>query len=188
MSTFNPIRFTRAILAAGAGCLLLAGCSGDDLSRSFGITRDTPDEFTVTTRAPLSMPPDLDLKPPTPGAPRPQEQSSPAAAEAALAPETALRTDAGQSAGKSTLVADAGRAAPRDIRTKVAQDAAADAPSNSLTDQLLFWRKPAAPGVVVDPAREAARIRENAALGQNVQSGDTPIIQPSHKGVLDGIF
>ena len=188
MSNFRPARIPRAVLAAGTVCLLLSGCSGDDLSRSFGLTRDAPDEFTVTTRAPLSMPPDLDLKPPTPGAPRPQEQTSPAAAEAALAPDTALRADAAQSSGESTLVADAGRAAPRDIRTKVARDAATDAPSDSLTDQLLFWRKPAAPGVVVDPAREAARIRENAALGQNAQAGDTPIIQPSRRGVLDGIF
>ena len=41
------------LLAAGA---LLAGC-GADTARSFGLTRDAPDEFQVTTRAPLSMPP-----------------------------------------------------------------------------------------------------------------------------------
>lgn len=55
----------------------LSACSGDDLSRSFGLTRDTPDEFTVTTRAPLSMPPDYALRPPRPGAARPQEQTAP---------------------------------------------------------------------------------------------------------------
>jgi hypothetical protein len=37
---------------------LLAGC-GQDTARTLGLTRDAPDEFQVTTRAPLSMPPSL---------------------------------------------------------------------------------------------------------------------------------
>jgi hypothetical protein len=32
-----------------------------------------PDEFAVESRAPLTIPPDFDLRPPQPGAPRPQE-------------------------------------------------------------------------------------------------------------------
>ena len=36
------------------GALLLSGCGGDDVSRTFGLQRDAPDEFQVTTRAPLS--------------------------------------------------------------------------------------------------------------------------------------
>lgn len=166
----------------------LAGCSGDELSRSFGITRDTPDEFTVTTRAPLSMPPDFSLRPPVPGAPRPQEQSASESAQAALAPTAAIRPDSRATPGEAALVAAAGRAAPRDIRTKVARDAATDSGGPSVTDRLMFWRAPPKPGVIVDPAREAARLRENAALGQDAQAGDTPIIQPSRRGVLDGIF
>src|SRR6201991_1574892 len=38
-----------------------------------GMTKRSPDEFQVVSRAPLSMPPDFSLRPPTPGAPRPQE-------------------------------------------------------------------------------------------------------------------
>ena len=34
-----------------------------------------PDEFAVVTRAPLSMPPDYGLRPPRPGAARPNETS-----------------------------------------------------------------------------------------------------------------
>ena len=52
--------------------LLLSGCGGDDISRSFGLQRDAPDEFQVSTRAPLSMPPDFTLRAPRPGAARPQ--------------------------------------------------------------------------------------------------------------------
>src|ERR1700761_6987487 len=73
-----------------AGLLLpLTGCS-DSLTRTFGLTRDAPDEFTVTTRAPLSMPPDFVVRPPQPGAPRPQEQPAPVQAEQALVPQQAL--------------------------------------------------------------------------------------------------
>ena len=53
---------------AVAGLFALAACSGDELTRTFGLTRDAPDEFQVTTRAPLSMPPDFNLRPPRPGA------------------------------------------------------------------------------------------------------------------------
>jgi hypothetical protein len=32
-----------------------------------------PDEFAIESRAPLTIPPEFDLRPPQPGAPRPQE-------------------------------------------------------------------------------------------------------------------
>ena len=72
------------------GALLLGGCGGEDVSRTFGLQRDAPDEFQVTTRAPLSMPPDFSLRAPRPGAARPQEQTARGAAEAALVPQAAL--------------------------------------------------------------------------------------------------
>src|SRR5918997_4152104 len=80
-----------AAAASGAAALLLvAGCGGDT-ARTFGFTRDAPDEFQVTTRAPLSMPPALgDLPVPRPGADRPQEMSTRQAAEAALVPGVAI--------------------------------------------------------------------------------------------------
>jgi len=41
-----------------------------------GIDQVGPDEFAVESRAPLTIPPEYDLRPPQPGAPRPQEVSS----------------------------------------------------------------------------------------------------------------
>jgi Protein of unknown function (DUF3035) len=35
-----------------------------------------PDEFAVESRAPLTIPPEFNLRPPEPGAPRPQEEST----------------------------------------------------------------------------------------------------------------
>ena len=55
---------------------LLAAC-GADTARTFGFTRDAPDEFTVTTRAPLSMPPSLGNLPPHAPAPPGRRRSAP---------------------------------------------------------------------------------------------------------------
>lgn len=51
--------------------LLLPGCS--DMRIALGMDRVGPDEFAIESRAPLTIPPDFNLRPPTPGAPRPQE-------------------------------------------------------------------------------------------------------------------
>jgi len=57
-----------------AGVSLLPGCT--DFKRSIGLEKTSPDEFAVESRAPLTMPPDFELRPPQPGAARPQEKSS----------------------------------------------------------------------------------------------------------------
>jgi hypothetical protein len=171
--------------------LLLAACSGDDLSRSFGLTRDAPDEFTVTTQAPLSMPPNFNLRPPQPGEARPQNISPRMQAEEALTPQIALSgaPSAQESAGQQALVQAAGPSAPSNIRSEVNREAAARASQNtSFVDTLMFWRSTPPPGIVVDPQKEAQRLRENAALGRNPDIGDTPIIQPTKKGWLEGLF
>ncbi|MCW3473326.1 DUF3035 domain-containing protein [Limobrevibacterium gyesilva] len=188
MVQFRRLRVV-PVLCLGA-TLGLTACGGTDVARTFGLVRDAPDEFQVTTRAPLSMPPDYTLRPPRPGASRPQEQSSSSAAQATLAPQTAFGADAvgSTSPGQQALLNASGPAAPADIRRKVDADAAIDAPGPSFTDRLMFWRSPPPPGIVVDPQKEAQRLRENAALGQNVQQGDTPIIQPKKQSLFGRIF
>ena len=171
------------VLALAA--LGLAGCSGRELTDSLGLTRDAPNEFVVTTRAPLQMPPSFDIRPPSPGAPRPQEQSERQQAEEALVPETALATGSGEpSSGQAAIVKLAGPKAPPGIRTEVNRETALDRPRRTLTDKLMFWQSPPPAGTVVDATREAQRIRENAALGQSVEAGDTPIVQPKRKSIL----
>jgi hypothetical protein len=64
----------RRALACLVGAALLSGCT--ELKRSIGMEQSMPDEFAVESRAPLLIPPDFDLRPPTPGAPRPQEKTA----------------------------------------------------------------------------------------------------------------
>ncbi len=71
----GPGRGTVALaLACVAWASLLSGCI--ELKRSIGLEQTMPDEFAVESRAPLLIPPDFDLRPPQPGAPRPQEKTA----------------------------------------------------------------------------------------------------------------
>jgi hypothetical protein len=181
----TPIR----LIAPATIVVLLCGCSASSLSRTFGLTRDAPDEFTVVTRAPLSMPPDFSLRPPEPGAARPQEQSDRSLAESALVPEAALGgAPAGMSPGQAALVRDAGGGAPADIRQQVDQEARLDTGNDSFIDRLLYWRKPDSQHAVVDPSEEAKRLKDNAAMGQSPENGDTPIIQDKKTGWFQSLF
>lgn len=172
-----------------ASLLGLAACGGDSLTRTFGLTRDAPDEFQVTTRAPLSMPPDLSLRPPRPGSSRPQELTQQEQAEATLAPGAVLsREGPASSPGQQALLAAAGPPAPTGIRGQVNNEAALDAPSRSFSERLMFWQAPPTPGTLVDAERESQRLRQNAALGQPGDAGDTPIIQRRRPGLFSGLF
>ncbi len=185
----------RRILSAGPGVALaslallsLSGCSGS-VERAFGLTREAPDEFTVETRAPLSMPPDYTLTPPTPGARRPQELTSQQQALSAIAPDAVLSSNAGpDSSGQQALVSQAGPQAPANIREQVASEGSLDQPRQSFTSQLMFWKSAPEPGAALDPVAESQRLRENAALGQPATVGNTPIIQPKKSGGFLGIF
>lgn len=64
------------------GTAMLQGCG--DLRRAIGLEHTMPDEFAVESRAPLTIPPDFDLRPPRPGAVRPQEKTADQAARQAL--------------------------------------------------------------------------------------------------------
>jgi hypothetical protein len=64
----------RAVVGSAlVATLALAGCS--DLKQAIGLEPTMPDEFAVESNPPLMIPPEFDLRPPTPGAPRPQTES-----------------------------------------------------------------------------------------------------------------
>jgi hypothetical protein len=200
------MRRTPILLAALVVGLPLAtgGCSG--LKETLGLSKQSPDEFKVVSRAPLSMPPDYNLRPPTPGAPRPQEGSPRDQAAAAVfqysnttsgsLPADAIppvgegESETAQSSGESALLQSAGAAGvDPNIRQLVDSETAEDeANSRTLADTLTFWREPEPYGEVIDPAAEQKRLQENSALGKPVTEGETPTIVRRKKGILEGIF
>jgi hypothetical protein len=184
----RQIALPAMLLAAG---LAVSACG--DTRKALGFDKAPPDEFKIVNRAPLSLPPDYALRPPTPGAARPQEQTIPdQARQVVLGGQTQPRpaVPAGASAGEAALLAKVGapRSDPR-IRETVDRESAAIVDADrTFLDRIVFWRKPDEPGTVVDPQREAQRLRENQALGRSASDGDTPIIRRRRKGALEGIF
>lgn len=108
------------LLGAGALALLaLPGCGG--MKKTFGMAKDAPDEFAVTKQAPLAVPPDFNLRPPRPGAPRPQELDSQGQAMDAL---FGPGVSAPKTPGEQALLDDArSTGVTADIRSTVAGEA-----------------------------------------------------------------
>jgi len=172
--SFNRVAVA-AVLTAGLG---LTACAGT--KQALGLTKVTPDEFRVVTIAPLVVPPEYDLRPPSPGQPRPQELEPESQARDALIGQRAAET---RSDGEKLLVARAGgdKADPL-IRYVVDDEFGQIAHKEpSFADRVMFWRKTpdagattaaaaAATPAPIDPAIEAARI-------QKLTGGNTVIIQ-----------
>lgn len=186
----------KSVVLFGAA-LALAGCSG---AKSFiGLEKQVPDEFEVVTRAPLSIPPDYGLRPPAPGEKRPQEKDTRTTAQEVLLgggpnvrtrsldPSTPL---GGKSPGEAAILARAGALnADSSIRRTVDEESSALFETDqSMLDRLFWWYEKPKPGVIVDPEKEAKRIREARALGTPVNKGEVPVIKRREKGLLEGIF
>jgi hypothetical protein len=183
-----------ALTAAAALAATLAGCSS--LRNTFGIERGGPDEFTVVRHAPLTLPPDYNLRPPQPGVPRPQENSAQTQARSAVVGSqsglvlgSGLGSAGGPSSAEAALLQQAGadRVDPS-IRETLNQEAGFDSVDRGFLEGLIFWRDPEAPGDVVDAEAEAQRLKTNAEQGLPVTSGETPIIKRRKKALLEGIF
>lgn len=191
-STSTFLRVLLAASVAAGSAIALSGCT--DARKALGFEKAPPDEFQVVERAPLSMPPDFSLRPPAPGAVRPQEGNVRDQARAALAGRstgTPIST-AGRTQGDVALLKKAGTEQIQpDIRVLINKEtqALADA-DKSFTDKVVFWRKPDGPGAgeQLDASKESQRIRENQALGRSVGDGDSPRISRRRKGMLEGIF
>jgi hypothetical protein len=170
----------------------LTACDSGSLRRSLGLDSRGPDEFRVVSRAPLDVPPEFGLRPPQPGASRPNELSVREQAKQTVfgAAAPAVKMVEGRTAGESALLRQAGAVdVDVSIRETVNRESAQLAQADrSLTDRLIFWRETPPPGTVVDPGAEQQRLRENAALGKPATEGETPVIQRKRKGILEGIF
>ncbi len=187
-----PIPAIRGLTPVALAVVGLALGACGDTRRVLGYDKVTPDEFKVVSRAPLSLPPDYGLRPPQPGTPRPQEGTIPDQAKLAV---TGVATNRGAvassgSPGEAALLQQAGAGrAQTDIRAVVNQESNQLAQADkTFIDRLIFWRKSEEPGTVVDPQREAQRIRENQALGRTVSDGETPSIKRRRRAPLEGIF
>jgi len=186
-------RTLRPLFGVALAALALTGCS--DVRRSIGLDRQSPDEFSVVSRAPLTLPPSMqaNLPKPRPGAARPQDSTPTQVAAGAVFGGSSRGASApvGKSAGESSLVAQASARDGIDpnIRNKVDQETTqlivAD---KSWIDSLLFWQTQEKPFSIVDPSKEQQRLREAQAQGRAVDGAATPTIERKRKAPLEGLF
>lgn len=174
----QPISMSLVSMLAMVSTMALGACSG--AKEQLGLTRSAPDEFAVVKRAPLAMPPDYTLRPPRPGMARPQEQHPSAQAQAAIFGEAAP-TGQGFTKAEAALLTDAGAdIAQPGIREIVDQETAAMAPKTLPVAKRLLnigSDTPQEPEAqIVDPVKEAERLRENREVGAPVTAGETPTV------------
>ena len=190
----------RQFLGVGAGLLAMVALTACEQTRqALGQTKRSPDEFAVYTRAPLSTPPDFQLRPPTPGAQRPQAVNPrdrvertiiDSAGGTARRPADTERPVAGASAGENAILRAAG-ALNTDPAIRLQVDSETRqivAESEDFAEKLVFWRDPPDPSVTVDPVAESKRIRDTQALGKPINEGDVPVIERKKRAILEGLF
>ncbi|MBE7211134.1 MAG: DUF3035 domain-containing protein [Gluconacetobacter diazotrophicus] len=176
---FRSVLIAAAVLGLGP---VLGACSGNELERDFGLVRVSPDEYTVTTHAPLVMPTDNALAKPTPGVDRPADQDTQTQALETLAPNVALQGTGGTgSPGQDALVSSAASSSAQ------APTGALDHPSQGFVNELMFWQGGQV-GDVVDASAERKRLQEDAALGRPPTAGATPTVKASRPGFFSRMF
>ena len=121
---------------------LLSGCGA--MREWAGLQKKSPDEFAVSTKAPLVIPPDFNLRPPLPGAPPANSVAPTATAEQALFntadPQTVANGMRGSySMAEKLLLANAGaQNSDPAIRARLAGDQrAVQNADKSFTDKIL---------------------------------------------------
>ncbi|QCE32444.1 DUF3035 domain-containing protein [Acetobacteraceae bacterium] len=168
--SYHAVNLAGSVFFLGT-VLVLSGCSSDEAARAFGLKRSLPDEYTVTTRAPLSMPPSERMA--LPGGEKGEgtdvDKSASLEAMETLSPEMAIHPVVGEpSPGQTELSSATQRAAATPDSGGLA---ASEDPR--FINSLMFWKGPKT-GNVVNADEENHRLRRNEALGRPMNEGPTP--------------
>lgn len=184
MSVNRLIVATALIAATG-----LAGCTST--KNALGLTKVTPDEFRIVTKAPLVVPPDFALRPPAPGKPRPQELQPESAARTALLGQ---REGEARSEGEKLLVAKAGADKADPLIRYVVDDEFGDVAhkEKSFADKVMFWHSSKATPAPIAAGSDTAAPLDAAAEAERISKltgGKTVIIarEGEHKLKLPGL-
>ena len=176
--------------------ILLIGCSS---ARDIvGLGKQSPDEFEVVTKAPLSLPPDYGLRVPIPNISRTQEKSVRDSADDLISSRgssSRQKLSRKNRLGATSPAEDAilGRAQARSsdgsIRAKLSSDnKTISGTDKKLIDKIIFWQGAEKPGAILDPEKESKRINDLKSDGKTIANGDVPVIERADWGLLDGLF
>ena len=171
------MRLLAPLLVLSLAVTALSGC--DSLLKAAGLNKKSPDEFAVTTKAPLVIPPDFNLRPPMPGAPPTNTLDPSSNAELALFNNTDPATVAAGMRGNYTpgekmLLANAKvQQADPGIRARLNADqrAAVQNADRSFTDKLLMTASTPDTGKPVNADAEVNKGRKTTTTKAKKDSG-----------------
>ena len=170
--------------------LLLTACEGG-VQETLGLNREAPDEFTVVSRPPLTVPPEFTLRPPNPGE-APLGSSADEKARSLLTgtttPAPASTAVTSNGAAASLLKRAGADAADADIRSKLGVDEKTPADTSKATTLMEQLSGAQKKEPTVDAAKEAERLRANKAAGKPMNAGDVPEVKPGSDSLIDKIF
>ncbi len=178
------------ILLIAVLSVALTGCS--QMREQLGLNRNSPDEFTVVKRAPLSLPPEYNLRPP--GA-----EGNTSLTQVNSDRETVKRAvfgangnvedDTPKDAETALLKNIGAKQANPDIRKILDQESGYVVFEERTTIDRILRRDPNGnvKESLVDPKAEAERIKTNAEEGRPVNEGDVPVIE-KRETALDKLF
>ncbi len=186
------IRMLRYAALLCVSAIALSGC--DTLRSAAGMEKSAPDEFAVTTKAPLVIPPDYNLVPPRPGAVPTNQVEPTEAAEGALFgndPATiAAQLPNTYSDSEKMLLANA---KVQNIDPQIHQNLASDyknmvGADDGFTKDILFWQKPKdETNAPLDADKEAKALGDKRA-GQDGKPAAAPPPPKEDSGWFGGLF
>tara|TARA_R110002096_G_scaffold196794_2_gene379765 strand:+ start:2178 stop:2750 length:573 start_codon:yes stop_codon:yes gene_type:complete len=184
MGAFH-MRQRAIIFTVCAAAMAVSACTG--VRQALGAEKVTPDEFRVVTIAPLTVPPEYNLRPPRPGEPRPEEIYPDQQARAALLGASANFEG---SDGEALLVARAGGGeADPFIRAIIDGEAGGVVhKTRNFSDQILFWRGDSSSVISnaetpLDAEAEAERIARDQARAEALTGGGDVEIERDRGGI-----
>lgn len=175
---------TLILSAVVSAAFLASGCS--TIARAAGATKTTPNEFNITTKAPLVVPPEYNLRPPQAGEYRPEEAYSSRVAREALLGDI---DDAEPSEGEVVLMSQAGvaRANP-EIRVAIDGQNRVEKKPSGFSDRVMGWRDggytPLPGAAPLDPETEQRRLESVVAA---TGGGDVTIQRKPSGSKLPGL-
>ncbi|MGE0408953.1 MAG: DUF3035 domain-containing protein [Amphiplicatus sp.] len=182
----------RLFPAIAALTVIAVATSGCGMSRALGGGKNPPDEFAVTTKAPLVVPPDYALRPPRPGETRPDELSASERARRVLMGDQGAPPP---SPGEQLILRKANAlSADPSIRVVLAAENGGRAEKDrSFANQLMFWRffegkvdDSAAPLRVDDP--EAWMTEREESINSVLGKDSKVVIKKDGSLGLPGVF
>ncbi len=152
----------------------LTACGGDDNPLGYG--KNAPDEFAVVTKAPLIIPPDFFLRPPTNIGKKPNLRASREQAREILIGQS-KSTNVNISEAETMLLIKAGaRGSSNQIRDQIEKDGKTIIKKDEAFLKTLLFGEADQKAKIINPDAEAKRLQKNKQQGKKPNEGKSELI------------